>query len=365
MIRGVEVGLAAASARGGEAENELEKNVMGRAGALEAVDVRVVGVGSILGIRQEEEQEQEDYYYSGIKGKTGLVISLRYEKAEGTALLLPRLGRDGETDKKRDTKFFVGVDGTAGGGRGDRMDIDGEETETETKEKSMRLPLLLLRMPAPLKSVVAEFLEASFDCRVSPMRLGTRSITRSWEAWISRTAELDDGRGKDVVVTLGFNVLPAEEGNGEEEGEEGEVKKKKFGLGVKSIDVIIPGPEIGKFEKAGKVISRGKGVGGWEGDLKRRRELAGRLREEGWEWRAKEGGPGQQPFTEAVGRYLREHMAMDLFHPSVRVVKIACGGFVIAEGRIKIFKPAGDEQRKAAWGLLREIIGKAEVQSIG
>ncbi|KAK4465349.1 kinetochore complex Sim4 subunit Fta1-domain-containing protein [Cladorrhinum samala] len=403
VIRGVEVGLAAGGGGGGGrgsagAEEETDRNAMGRAGALEGVDVRVVDVGSILGIlpQQEEEEEEEardednDYYYyyyhqySAIKGKTCLVISLRYENAEGTAVLLPSLGRDGETRKKRNTEFFVGVNGTVGRGKAeqgeDRMDIDGEEkdTDTETEEKSMRLPLLLLRMPAPLKSVVAAFLEASFDCRVSPMRLGTRSITRSWEAWISRTAGSDnDGGGaggKDVVVTLGFNVSPAEERNGEDneeedegEGQEKNNKKKnnRAGLGLKTVDVIIPGTEIGKFEKAGKVLSRGKGVGGWEGDLKRRRELAGRLREEGWEWRAEEGGPGLQPFTEALGRYLREHTAIDLFHPSVRVVKIACGGFVIAEGRIKIFKPAGDEQRRAAWGLLREIIGKAEVQSIG
>ncbi|KAK4161362.1 kinetochore complex Sim4 subunit Fta1-domain-containing protein [Cladorrhinum sp. PSN259] len=374
VVRGIEIlGVGATNEDG-------SGNGMSKAGALEGVEVRLVSLGEVVGIEEEEGYNEEggsDDDYEG--GKKCVVIKMRYENAEGTGILLPFLRSSKKDGKKRDTRFSVGDD---------VMDVDDDEEGEE--QKVTRLPLLLLRMPAPLKSVVADFLAASFDCRVSSMRLGTRSITNCWEGWIRRAGVLPgggSGLAKDVVVTLGFNASvlasAAREEKEQEEGEEEEGgggrqgKAPVGGLGIKTIDVIIPGTELRKFEKAGKRIAAaqgktggvGSGGGGWEGDLQRRRELAGRLREEGWEWRRLEDDDGeaerQQPFTEALGRYLREHTAIDLFHPAVRVVKIACGGFVIAEGRLKIFKPTGEGQKRAAWELLREIIGKAEVQSVG
>ncbi|KAK3986820.1 kinetochore complex Sim4 subunit Fta1-domain-containing protein [Cladorrhinum sp. PSN332] len=329
VVRGVEVGLVAADANG-----EDGGAMGGKQGALEGVEVRLVGVGEIVGLREQEEHDDDEKC---------VVISLRYENAQGTGILFPGNRREGILERG-DTRFFLGG--------GDLMDLDVDQ--------ALRLPLLLLRMPAPLKGVVAEFLQTEFDCRVSAMRLGSRSITRCWERWVGRSSAWE-GLAKDVVVTVGFNaaaLAAAEEGK-----EEGEQSKVQQGLGIKTIDVIIPGTEVKRFEKAGKRIAQHKNVGGWEGDLKRRRELAGRLREEGWEWRLEEG-TDKQPFTEALGRYLRQHTAIDLFHPAVRVVKIACGGFVIAEQRLKIFKPGGEEQRRAAWELLGEIIEKAEVTTV-
>ena len=54
------------------------------------------------------------------------------------------------------------------------------------------------------------------------------------------------------------------------------------------------------------------------------------------------------PFAEALRAYLDRHLALDLFHPGVRVLKIAGDGFSLAEGRVKLFRPASPAARKLA-----------------
>ena len=244
----------------------------------------------------------------------------------------------------------------------------------------MVMPLLLMRMPAPLKAVVAEFLATAFDCRVSPLRLGTRSMVQGWEAWI-RTAGLPT-RGplvKDVVLSLGF-YLPPEEGEAYQDESEGEGDQQ---LGLKSIEVFVPAAELTKFVDAGRAPSKPKArpKATWENDIRIRRKLAGRMYEEGWEWRKEstadidEDPAVSQPFTEALGRYINQHMGLNLFHPGVRITKMACGGFVMSESRLKIFAPAGlgdavaregspSGPRKAVWELLRDLVQKARGQDL-
>jgi hypothetical protein len=238
-------------------------------------------------------------------------------------------------------------------------------------------------MPAPVKVAFTDWLSTMFDCRVSPMRLGTRSLVFSWEAWI-RTAGLSSGRvsSKDVAITLGFHVPTEKSGQGGGEG----IADQPEGLGLRSIDVIVPATELERFVAEGKRLPTTKQTkqpaeGGlkwsWQDDLARRRKLAGHLHEEGWEWRSevaasdkKDDGAFAQPFTEALGCYLKEHLALDLFHPAVRITKIGCGGFVMSESRLKVFAPtrAGDEdgaslraQRSAVLELLGGLVEKAQV----
>ena len=377
VVRGVEVGLGPPGQDAGG---------LGRAGALEAVDVRWVSVADVLGARH-------------LRGKRALHIALRYEFASCTALLLPPLNGEGDGAEHRTGRhgraaFSVAAAAADGSDLGRNQAADSAHF--------LALPLLLLRMPAPLKAVIADFLSVTFDCRVSPMRLGTRSLVASWEAWI-RSAGLPS-RGpfaKDVVLSLGFHVPPpvttkaaaaaaAEAGSADkEEGASGD----RTQLGLKSIDVIIPAAELRRFVAAGKRLAaqaRNKRTAparwGWEDDLRKRRRLAGRLYEEGWEWRMQpadrdgddgKGGPERQPFTEALACYLKEHLALNLFHPGVQVIKIACGGFVMSESRLKLFTPAdlretGDDETPSSslgqMGAVVELLGglveKAQIREM-
>ncbi|KAK3389743.1 kinetochore complex Sim4 subunit Fta1-domain-containing protein [Podospora didyma] len=406
VVRGVEVGRGL-----GDRDNNEDGSggFMGRAGALELVEIRWVPVASVLDIgrnnagddqrpesrdlgSQEEPQERGGNWSTsagwqktvmGLRKKKALYISLRYEAAECTALLLPSLARGGDDDDEvmmEDQALFeLGKGGRNGGKAADPQHF-------------LALPLLLLRMPAPLKAVVSEFLAKSFDCRVSTLRMGTRSLVRSWETWI-RSAGLPS-RGplaKDMVLGLGFYLPPSEakDASASQDKEENDDAPVDHPLGLKSIDFIIPAAELRRFVDAGSnLVGENKRkkkadgpVLGWDGDIKKRRKLAGRLYEEGWEWRKiSDEDPvdekHQQPFTEALGRYVHQHLALDLFHPGVRITKIACGGFVMSEGRVKVFaaidlgdatsgaEGSGPGQRAAVWELLRDLVGKAKVNGV-
>ncbi|KXX82216.1 hypothetical protein MMYC01_201700 [Madurella mycetomatis] len=345
VVRGVEVGLGP----------DGEDPVMGRAGTLESIEIGWASVATIIGMPRAGADEHlgsdameldgadangRHRTDSQLHGAKALHISLRYEMASCTALLLPPLEREEDGFGAAHTRFSV-----AG------ADMDWEQSVEPGHFLS--LPLLLLRMPAPLKAVIGDFLSTTFDCRVSPMRLGTRSLVRSWEAWITTAGLSSRGSlAKDTVVTLGFHVPPTPDKAVTPSLEE-ETATSDHQLGLKSIDVIIPASELRGFGGApavGGPFVRGRlGVAGGRGG---------------------DGGEGtsvQQPFTEALACYLKRHLGLNLFHPGVRVIKIACGGFAISEGRLKVFAPAnlgeaGAQQRNAVLELLGGLTEKAQVR---
>lgn len=407
VVRGVEVGLG---------HFDGEDALMGRAGALEVVEMRWVTVASVLDVPPPDSDDSvlggsgpaaiEDWSaadwsrnLAASGARNALHISLRYEAAECTALLLPPLTRTASGTED-------GGDAGALPGKEALFSVAGTAVEhgelAADPQHFLAMPLLLLRMPAPLKGVVGDFLATTFDCRVSTLRLGTRSLVRSWESWIKAVGTPSRGPlAKDVVLSLGFH-LPSPTPDSEKPPPDDQAENGAAAahpLGLRSIDIIVPASELRKFVDAGSARATPEtkrkaqaGAGwAWEDDLKKRRKLAGRLHEEGWEWRktpkasdtatpaAANSGIETQPFTEALGCYLDQHLGLNLFHPGVRVTKIACGGFVMSEGRLKVFAPpaasgnaAADDdaemrsprnsQIRAAWRLLRDLVEKAELR---
>ncbi|KAK4142204.1 kinetochore complex Sim4 subunit Fta1-domain-containing protein [Dichotomopilus funicola] len=361
VVRGVEIG------DGGD-------SVVARAGALERVDISWVKVADVLrfseqdveGIVQRAGGDEGDESSWGkaageLQDKKALHVALQYELVSCTAFLLPRLRGDAKmqgTDPP--TRFMVGSGGDA---------MDWEQSVDPAH--FMSLPLLLLRMPPPLKTIMADFLAAMFDCRVSPMRLGTQSLIRNWEAWVRTVSGPTRGTAiKDAVLTLGFHVQPpaVPVPTLEDDADDSVVTEQKQTLGLKSVDVIIPAAELRKFVAAGKRVASAKSdkttssTGwAWENDVQERRKLAGRLQEEGWEWLKSTSPPGgreSHPFTEALACYLQEHLGLNLLHPSVRVIKIACGGFAMSESRLKVFVPSDAGQRDVALEVLGRLTEK-------
>jgi hypothetical protein len=321
VVRGVEVGL------------DGEDRIMARAGALEAIDMGWETVGSVLGLDPRSVDDQTEGLTTrrlkAASRREALHISLRYESALCTALLLPRLDGSEEED--------AGL--VEGSTDGDLLFPASKGARAAESSHFRALPLLLLRMPTPLKSVITDFLCNAFDCRISPLRLGTKTLVSNLERWISVADRLSSGStSKDAVLTLGFSIP---------EVVDGVQTADTVNLGLRSIDVIIPAVDLQDFRNAGLKPTKRKGT--WENSGSKRRKVDGHLLEDGWEWRGKDAGSQvSQPFTEALGAYFDEHLALNLFDSRVRITKVACGGFVMSEGRLKLFPPPGDDGERVA-----------------
>ncbi|KAI1637871.1 kinetochore complex Sim4 subunit Fta1-domain-containing protein [Biscogniauxia mediterranea] len=396
VVRGVQVGL-------GGPEGDVA--ALGRTGALLRVEWRWRGVDSLLGYdgwrRAREGSEElggvdndEDGDRKPVMSARALCLSLEYENATFGAFLLPDLGgsEEGEGDEEGTKPSWTWQPPAAGPDSGSHS------------SSFIHLPLLLLRMPAALKSVLIDFLSIMFDCRISPLHLGTRTLVRSWETWL---ASASGTPVKDAALTLGFHVP------GEPPPADGDEDEKTAGqelrLGLKSIDVIVPAGQVQRFVRAGRGIisssdpskkKRGLAPDDRNGDdekRQRRRMLAGGRDEEGWGWRREdpttttttdddlkknskgkgkgkgkaggereeeEGGDDNtfdQPFSEALAAYLDAHLALDLFHPGVRVLRVACDGFALSSGgRVKVFASAADGAGAVSWTFMRDLVGCAK-----
>lgn len=183
------------------------------------------------------------------------------------------------------------------------------------------------------------------------------------------------GREEGVIVTLGFSV--------DEPDRPADLKKRASGsgrtaygdgsdaagtkLGLKAVDVAVPLLDIQRFVDAGRLQHDSGGSpllsSSWTGDARTRRRLAGGRAEEGWGWLHADAASHRTagnvdhpaPFIAALARYLSHHLALDLFHPSVRITKIASAGFTLAEGgRVRIAEPPTPvgEGRHADGGLV-------------
>lgn len=320
VVRGVEVGL------------DGDGGVMARAGALEAVELGWTSLGSVLGIGQEilggadrEEGESLNRRLNSVSNRQALHISIRYESALCTALLVPLLDEE------------------------DELSLGGPDSDKPVDPSHfLNLHLLLFRMPTPLRSVIVDFLSTTFDCRISPLRLDTQTLLRNLERWIT-VSKLMHGSAasKDVVITLGFSlsvpVAPDLETDGPQSAD----------LGLKSIEVIISPSELQRFRHEGtKRRTPGaagkpkRGFASAEHAVKRRRVDGNKL-EGDWDWRFKTTGSSSvatlYPFTEALGTYFDEHLALNLFDSRTRITKVACGGFVMSETRLKLFSPSEND----------------------
>ncbi|KAG5922959.1 hypothetical protein E4U42_005113 [Claviceps africana] len=364
VVRGIQIGL------------ESTDTPAGQVGALRSVTIRWFQAQRLLGGDLDyTEQDGGNGIDDAVmrqwnrlpeRHKRGLWIEIVHENASYIALLLP--GHPGAVRDRR----------TASSGWA--MQPDGKVLETGVDQRQfVHLPLLLLRMPQALKGVIGDWISTTFDCRVSKLNLGTRTLVTVWEDWI-KIAGLP-GKGPDFAISLAFNAPIARrarpealdlqghdergeagaetgkgEGEEEEDEEEGDQSEDEDGStsrepGLRSIDLTISPQDLRRFFRAGdqaNELYRSNSSGPWEKDARERRRLAGGNADDGWAWRANQE-PGEHPFTEALARYLDHHLALNLFHPSVRVVQISCGGFVLAQSRLKVVRVGSDEVARAAW----------------
>ncbi|KAF9768592.1 hypothetical protein IL306_014065 [Fusarium sp. DS 682] len=306
---------------------------------LEAVDTSLGQVGALKGVRIEwfhastflgedatgldleaPRGDQSDIPYDQ---KQGLWISIEHENAAYAAILLPGLSDSSDS------------------------------RQIDDKSRFLHLPLLLMRMPQQLKSVVAGWLAASFDCRVSRVTLGTKTILGIWESWVANEGQND--RGIDFTITLTFNA-PLQASDALTTIDKPQTQDEDSASpGLRSIDITISAQDLRRFVRSGEKSSVPRDAS-WLRDARERRRLAGGNTDDGWAWRTK--GPSEKsPFTDALGLYLHHHLALNLFHPSVHVTQISCAGFVLGQSRLKIIMHGEISQSlsRAAWSFVAQL----------
>ncbi|KAI0411127.1 kinetochore complex Sim4 subunit Fta1-domain-containing protein [Xylaria grammica] len=404
VVRGVQVGL--------EGDGTL-----GRLGTLDRVEWRECGLETLFPTlvdgeeRIGDEARQRRRGAQGRKGKGKaretqeekkrhlLCLELEYEKATFSALMLPSL------DERNTRQSADEGEDESPQLRKAPPWIQNHKEDEDATDAFAHFPLLLTRMPAPLKSVLVDFLSSTFDCRISPLHLGTRTLIHSLERWIKESG-VDDGRkalNKDVALTLGFHLEPTTDAaaltgsapDDQKQQSSYHGPSKPAPLGLKTIDVVVPAEESRRFLRVGKRIptdspthadnssarpgsrKRPADTAGQEEERLRRRRLGGGKDEEGWTWR-KSAQQDQdqnadndwletfaQPFTNAVSQYLSHHLALDMTHPGVRVLRVVCDAFALSETRMKVFAPprggAGADTGAAAVDtFLRDLIRRAQ-----
>lgn len=285
VLRGVRVGLS------------QDDTALSRVGSLSTVSWRIM--------REEDEWEagestQMDLDDSSISptGARGILVKVRYEKAEYTAILLR------------------GVDEQGG---------NESAVENTVEDEFEQFPLLLSRMPNSLRDTFAGFLATTFDTRVTHLHLDGRYLTRAFEKYISNLMTTEDGGElenrdsdtlfkkvvKDVQVLVGFD-LPSESAS------------------LKMMEINIAGEDISKMVAVGKKAHNGNS------DI---------------------------PFMDALTTYAEKHLAMNLRHNRVKLIRIACSAFVLgSEGKVKLTLPGEDDeaQRKASRLLIDDLIEHAQ-----
>lgn len=337
VVRGVQIGL------------EATDTPMGQVGPLKAVTFRWFRPTDILGdVTSEGGDELAD------EQNKGLWIELRHENAAYVALLLPGLSQS-EKGSNRPTASLW------------NMSLDQPDIGEADSSQFLHLPLLLLRMPQPLKAVIGEWLSTTFDCRVTKLNLGTRTLVNVLEGWLQGTGL--PPADSDLVLTLAFNapvtdkgreaVLPSSGDVGDNDDDE---ENEATEPGLRSMEISVSASDLRRFLRAGKALQKSKRAASntastvssnkasWEHDDIERRRLAGPHIDDGWGWlKGKDAPP--YPLMEALAHHLDHHMALNLFHPGVRVTQISCGGFVLSQSRIKIVKTGDvtEDLSKAAW----------------
>ncbi|PNY26809.1 Uncharacterized protein TCAP_03264 [Tolypocladium capitatum] len=329
VVRGIQVGLEAAD------------TPMGQVGPLRAVTIRWFHAQSILGEAAVDQGSEEAWNkFSGEQGR-GLWIEICHENATYVALLLPGFSSSADDAAAQQPAWVV---------QPSNADVD--------KSQFTHLPLLLLRMPQALKAVIGEWLSTTFDCHVGKLTLGTKTLINVWEGWI-RTSGLPS-KGPDFVLTISFNAPTTERQSAVPSDSDGELGEDNDSVepGLKSLEITISPSDLRRFLRAGQEGGAHERTtsAAWTIDLRERRRIAGENMDDGWGWRTSEDAP-KHPFTEALARYLDHHLALDLFHPGVRVVQISCGAFVLAQSRLKIVK-LGDvtsDLARAAWMFVAQL----------
>jgi hypothetical protein len=160
---------------------------------------------------------------------------------------------------------------------------------TSSPEGFTSLPLLMIKMPAPIREVVLNYLRTTFDAHISPLKLAPSFLTSTLETYFRHLgASASSQPIRDVIRQLQLQLsFPTSTAL------------------LKHLDITIASHDVPGF------VTRGKHI----------------------------PNSSPTPFTAAITLYLRKHLALELSHPKVQISKITCGAFTLATDRLKLQVP--------------------------
>lgn len=289
VLRGVRVGLGS------------DEDVLARVGALQTVTWRVLVEEDSWDYTTGDESALDEITDS--TSTRGLYLTIVYERATYMAVLLRSQGR--------------------------------EEYEARGFH---HYPLLLTRMPSTLRDTFTEFLESTFDARISVLRMNQLYLPLTLETYIENCLKGEDGEEvsfaensgilkkilKEVQVVVGFR-LPTDNAS------------------LKSIDIVIARDDLPRFIQSGNKVH--------------------------FSSKAQTEEQRKMPFLDALTLYLHTHLALNLRSEDVIILRVACGAFVLgSEGKLKLTEPlisgAESAQGRATAMLVNGLIEHAEGQEI-
>ena len=198
-----------------------------------------------------------------------------------------------------------------------------DESILEVEQEGFRhFPLLLTRMPASLREAFTDFLATTFDARVAALHLSGPNLTSTFEKYISDCCIGEDGEQADLVessrtlrkvvrdvrVLIGFDFPTTNS--------------------LRTIEFQIAQEDIPRL------VQRGKKIGNQE-----------------------------SPFMNALSSFVKAHLALNMEHERIQILRIACGAFVLgAEGRVKLTEPPEIDtaQTRSTWSLVGGLFGIAK-----
>lgn len=181
-------------------------------------------------------------------------------------------------------------------------------------------PLLMTKMSGSLREVLIEYLENNFDTRIAPLQLSSTQVIDSFEQYLRNVCLDEDGEElssagkirairntvKDTEVFVGFDI-PSNSG------------------ALKTLEIHLAREDLPRLVTRGKALQNST--------------------------------TGDKPFLRALSTYVDGHLALDLTHENVRIVRIACDAFVLGiEGKVKLSEPTGNEQREQQYRATRKLV---------
>ena len=271
-----------------------EDDALARVGALQTVTWRLLPEEETWSAEDETQMANDDTTMS-LAACRGMIVTVTYEKMAYKAILL------------RDE-------------RGDYPDASMVTVREET-DGFQHFPLLLSRMPGSLRETFANFLMETFDTRVSALQFSSTYLTDAFERYVADISMGEDGEPLDMIersralrntiketlVVVGFDV-------------------PDVAALLKTIDINIAREDLPRM------VARGKKIG---------RE-----------------GNTESPFFDALAAYIQGHLALDLRNEKVKIMRVACGAFVLgAEGKVKLtYLPGGVDGESSRGAATRRLI---------